>query len=464
VVLRIRKDRTAHDSRSAPLRKPVFLWHAMQNDIDIFRGIKRNIQKNPADFRPAGQWLDDFCQNIVNQAEQRRQKLPQIKSAVLKKIQSKKSLLENVQHEREKLRKIIAGHEHNDEKFEEEKQRLSTLDAEANQLTFNVPKLGRKLKNFTVRTREPGFIQLMSKAFEKASCEYPRNHIKIMVIVWLLTDEYLHKSKIGITKYEQYVFKHEIIEPEGTGLKRTISEQELARDAVLYAEPEAMKIVRDAWAHFQENENPIGTEQSASQKPAETKPEVEPDHSDENKAYIKKERSFWVFGFNGETAKVKFQPDKELKGLALIEFLLIHPNKEYTPLKLLQETGQREKGETEPEKIYTDNGIGQITKAIEGLKGRAELTTEREEKERLEQEIEDAKAILYKTRNCKGKSRKFSEKYTKSVSRNIETVLKKIAPQNVELYNHLDTFLKAGEKCYYKPDTEIFWEISLKTA
>ncbi|GAH56674.1 unnamed protein product, partial [marine sediment metagenome] len=45
------------------------------------------------------------------------------------------------------------------------------------------------------------------------------------------------------------------------GLKRTISEQELARDAVLYAEPEAMKIVRDAWAHFQENEKPAGTEQ-----------------------------------------------------------------------------------------------------------------------------------------------------------------------------------------------------------
>lgn len=218
-------------------------------------------------------------------------------------------------------------------------------------------------------------------------------------------------------------------------------------------------VLEEKYAYFDEL-----IKHTLTEKPAETKPEVEPDHSDENKAYIKKERSFWVFGFNGETAKVKFQPDKELKGLALIEFLLIHPNKEYTPLKLLQETGQREKGETEPEKIYTDNGIGQITKAIEGLKGRAELTTEREEKERLEQEIEDAKAILYKTRNCKGKSRKFSEKYTKSVSRNIETVLKKIAPQNVELYNHLDTFLKAGEKCYYKPDTEIFWEISLKTA
>ncbi|MBW8041314.1 MAG: hypothetical protein FVQ85_15110 [Planctomycetes bacterium] len=222
----------------------------MQNDIDIFRGIKRNIQKYPADFRPAGQWLDDFCQNIVNQAEQRRQKLPQIKSAVLKKIQSKKSLLENVQHEREKLRKIIAGHEHNDEKFEEEKQRLSTLDAEANQLTFNVPKLGRKLKNFTVRTREPGFILLMSKASEKAFCEYPRNHIKIMVIAWLLTDEYLSESKLGITKYEQYVFHHEVREPEGNGPQRLVSEQEMAKDAVL-ARPGAMEKTRDAYLSYE---------------------------------------------------------------------------------------------------------------------------------------------------------------------------------------------------------------------
>ena len=126
----------------------------------------------------------------------------------------------------------------------------------------------------------------------------------------------------------------------------------------------------------------------------------------------------------------------------------------------MQEVGQREKGETEPEKIYTDADITKINKAIVGLKGRAELSTDTEEKDRLEQEIEKAKEELYKARNCKGKSREFSERYTKSVGRNIETVLKKIAPQNVELYNHLNTFLRRGKVCYYKPDIEILWEIS----
>lgn len=128
-----------------------------QNDKQIFREIKDDIRKNPTEYQPAGQWLDDLLKN------------------------------------------------------------------------------------------KQGFIRPMSKAFKEASCEYPRNYRKILLITWLLTDEYLHKSKIGITKYEQYVFKHEIIEPEGDGLKRTISEQELARDAVLYSNPEAIEIVRDAY-------------------------------------------------------------------------------------------------------------------------------------------------------------------------------------------------------------------------
>jgi hypothetical protein len=184
------------------------------------------------------------------------------------------------------------------------------------------------------------------------------------------------------------------------------------------------------------------------------------DEPKENKAYIKKGTSMWVFRFNSGTAHVKFIPNKELKGLAIIELLLTHPNEEYTPLQLLQEVGQREKGETEPERIYTDKDIGKIKEAIKGLKGRAELATDPEKKAELEQEIEKGEDGLRKARNYKGQSRKFSEKYTKSVSRNIETVLKKIAPQNVELYNHLYTFLNRGEICCYKPDKEVFWEIS----
>jgi hypothetical protein len=190
------------------------------------------------------------------------------------------------------------------------------------------------------------------------------------------------------------------------------------------------------------------------------KPSLDDDKTNKGKAYIKKERSCWIFVFNGETAKVEFQRGKELKGLDLIEFLLKHQGEEYGCLELLQAVRQREKGETESERIYTATDIKEIKKAIKGLEGRCNLSRDAVEKEKLEQEIKDAEAILYRDRNCKGKSRKFSEKYTKSVSRNIETVLKKIAPQNVELRNHLNAFLNRGGICCYKPDKKVFWEIS----
>ncbi len=179
-------------------------------------------------------------------------------------------------------------------------------------------------------------------------------------------------------------------------------------------------------------------------------------------AYIKKGRGFgfggkplWEFGFGGKKATV----DSSLKGLVLIEFLLIHRNNEYTPLKLLQETGQRGKEETESEKIYTDKDIEIIKEAIDGLKSRRELSSDTEEKARLEQEIIEAENELSKSRNCFGKSKKFSDKNIKAVSRPVQLIKDKIAPQNTKLYNHLNTFLHTGTLCYYKPDTDIFWQI-----
>ena len=249
VVLRIRKDRTAHDSRSAPLPKPVFLWHAMQNDIDIFRGIKSEIQKNPENFKPAGQWLGDFCQNIVSQEEQYIKKLPQTESNTLREIDKKKNLLKKIHKEKKTLTGKIAPYTHNDKKYKKEKKQLAELFCEANQLALEIKKLAGKLEHIKVKSQEkPGFIQLMPKAFEEASCEYPRDCRKFMLIAWLLTDKYLSESKLGITKYEKYVFRHEII-VEDNGRKRLVSEQELAKDAV-FARPDAMEIIRDAWNHI----------------------------------------------------------------------------------------------------------------------------------------------------------------------------------------------------------------------
>lgn len=183
---------------------------------------------------------------------------------------------------------------------------------------------------------------------------------------------------------------------------------------------------------------------------------IRPSEEPSNEACIEKAKGKWVFVFDNKTASV----DGKLIGLPLIEYLLSHPNEEYTPLKLLQKTGQRSKGETEPQKIYSEKDIKLIKEAIAGLKGRAELTSDAEDKERLGREIEEAENELHKARNCTGKPRNFSEKFTKSVSRNTKLVLDKISPQHIELYNHLNTFLKTGEKCCYKPDKEVFWNIS----
>lgn len=180
---------------------------------------------------------------------------------------------------------------------------------------------------------------------------------------------------------------------------------------------------------------------------------------EQDKAYVKKGKSNWEFGLNNNTAKVEFKPNKELRGLALVEFLLLHPDKEYTPLEVLQETGQRGKEATEPENIHTDAEIVKLKKNIEELEDLAKSTIDIEKRESLEQNVKDAKEILHKARNCKGKSRKFSDSYRLSVSRKINTVLHKIAPQNTQLYNHLDSFLNWGEICYYKPDKEMIWEI-----
>ncbi len=54
VVLRIRKDRTAHDSRSAPLPKPVFLW-VMMDEKQLAEVIKY-VKANPEEFKEAKQW------------------------------------------------------------------------------------------------------------------------------------------------------------------------------------------------------------------------------------------------------------------------------------------------------------------------------------------------------------------------------------------------------------------------
>lgn len=174
---------------------------------------------------------------------------------------------------------------------------------------------------------------------------------------------------------------------------------------------------------------------------------------------IKKGSSGWMFSFNNNTATVTFK-GKQLKGLALIEWLLMHPDKDYSPLELMKEVGQRDRSETEPEKMLSEADIVKTKKAIAGLRERATQAIKLEEQASWERKADEAEASLHKMRNCRGKSRKISEKNRIAVIRNIDTVLKKISPQSGVIYNHFASFLTCGEICCYKPDSDIVWDIS----
>ena len=203
------------------------------------------------------------------------------------------------------------------------------------------------------------------------------------------------------------------------------------------------------------------TKTSSNEMGDNTKPQEKAGQGNSiNEPYIKKGSKVWELCFQSKTVAV----DAKLKGLVLVEHLLVHKKQEYTPLELLKATGQRGEEETESERMYSDKDIAEIKAAIEGLRGRAEFANDLEEKERLRREIEKAERELHKGRNRQGKPRKISERHRVSVIRKIGTVLNKISPENPELYNHLDTFLKRGEICSYKPDSEILWDISKKSS
>jgi len=63
---------------------------------------------------------------------------------------------------------------------------------------------------------------------------------------------------------------------------------------------------------------------------------VESNSPEQPVAHIKK-GDMWEFDFGGKKAHVQ----GKLKGLVLVEYLLLHPKKEYTPQELLRESGQR---------------------------------------------------------------------------------------------------------------------------
>ena len=177
-------------------------------------------------------------------------------------------------------------------------------------------------------------------------------------------------------------------------------------------------------------------------------------------AFIVKDTEEWQFSFAGEQLSV---PVKKLDGLKLIEELLLHPGKEYTPLALLKAAGQRGQHKTEPERIYTDRQIKVIQRTIQDKKERLASSTDAKECKGLEAEITKAEKMLYKSRDYHGKGRPVPSKYRVSVIRKVDKVLSKIAPKHKKLYEHLDRAITRGTLCHYKPESEIFWAISEET-
>jgi len=302
-----------------------------------------------------------------------------------------------------------------------------------------------------------GFIIPMSKAFEEAYCEYPRDHRKIMLIVWLLTDKYLHLSKLGITKCEQYVFDHEIIEPESSGVKQTVTEQEFARDAVLYSNPEAMEIVRDALDAV-----------------------CSPDKQDELVSPSIKRGNVWIFSFNGKTSQV---PGTYI-GLHYIAFLLDNRFKEFNPVTVeikAMNTKNEEKLKETPDDIdeglvlrntgsrggtldgLTSMNPGQLKGLIENLEKKQEKTISKAEKDYIEENISVVKKLLKHDYKPNGKTKNFdgdAQKASHRIRRNIDKVKKLIKKEHQELYSHLNNIQIRETSIIYQPDTEISWEIS----
>jgi hypothetical protein len=345
----------------------------MQNDIEIFREIKSEIQINPENFKPAGQWLDGLFPNIS------------------------------------------------------------------------------------------GFIKPMSKAFTKAACEYPLDCRKIMLIAWLVTDKYLSESKLGITKYEQYVFNHEVRKPRHTGLPFCSTEQEQAKEAV-FARPDAMDTIRDAYLSYKGtlSGESIGTKAvkvtdltdtgQNSSKVGENAGSNIPDM--EETAKIEKGNN-WVFNFNDETVSV----DGKLKGLKLLEFLLTHPNEKYNPLELLKKAGLESQGSTASELVYESKDRRLINKDMENLQAAYDIEPDPAKKAQLKEQIDKANEMMGKATNKFGKSRNISDKYRLKVDRLIRKIFEKIAIDSPKLHNHLKAFLKFPSQNSYKPDKNIVWDI-----
>jgi hypothetical protein len=173
---------------------------------------------------------------------------------------------------------------------------------------------------------------------------------------------------------------------------------------------------------------------------------------------IEKKPGFWNFHYLGKSATVK-TGKTGLKALPMIEILLRNQNKVYTATSLRSLGSGLPVFEKSAQEQLDDPKV--VRDSISRLEADYEKAKEYE-KDGIQKQIDCLKKYLKISMNKKGRSRSISDndKDRVAVVQNFKTLLSKIEPQNRELYNHFNTYLKIGSDCRYCPDKEIFWEIS----
>jgi len=185
----------------------------------------------------------------------------------------------------------------------------------------------------------------------------------------------------------------------------------------------------------------------------------------------------WTVTFNGATKRFR-----NTKGMRAIAYLLAHPGEEVAALLLtrvvegnlyLADGAHRpEEGWVEDTKSDAFKESDELLSAgdIRQLKRRA--TREKEQREsalrsgdvaeaaRLQKSIAGIERLLETSTDHRGRPRKSAgpqEKARKAVGRNIRDALRKIEKEHPDLWRHLNSTLRTGGNCSYKPESEMTW-------
>lgn len=188
----------------------------------------------------------------------------------------------------------------------------------------------------------------------------------------------------------------------------------------------------------------------------------------------------WEITFDGKTIR----PSNSL-GLRYINYLLKYPNPEkeihVNKLKSITENSEEAKQtlKSKGKNVGTAEGLEETNlkddfldkDTITNYKQRIEkLTREKEDAEELgndervaeiQDDIEKIKGELKRSMGKGGKSRKFTdatERNRIAITNCIRDALDKIKEAHPSLREHLKT-IKTGEKCAYKPETNINWNL-----